>query len=254
MTLKQETLANPAATILPGGKANISMELKNTGNQFSSWSLTGEFEDPSLSYENLKWYETGGNEIQIVNMTPVEEITLNAEVSIPLGMQPGTYALDLLASPRLPNTYQATSKIFIEVPVFHDLIIAPVKNSMLAPANGERQSVTIFLFNEGNTEDTFDLRVDTDNWKLEATLSTEEVTLEANGGQVTASLILPMPKMVENGTYRVSMIGTSRSDPTYQSVTNFYLTVPKTYLVEVEDRDLSQEVFAAGTDLSLIHI
>ena len=112
---------------------------------------------------------------------------------------------------------------------------------MLAPANGERQSVTIFLFNEGNTEDTFDLRVDTDNWKLEATLSTEEVTLEANGGQVTASLILPMPKMVENGTYRVSMIGTSRSDPTYQSVTNFYLTVPKTYLVEVEDRDLSRK-------------
>ena len=248
MTLKQETLANPAATILPGSKANISMELKNTGNQFSSWSLTGEFEDPSLSYENLKWYEIGGNEIQIVNMTPVEEITLNAEVSIPLGMQPGTYALDLLASPRLPNTFQATSKVFIEVPVFHDLIIAPVKNSMLAPANGERQSVTIFLFNEGNTEDTFDLRVDTDNWKLEATLSTDEVTLEANGGQVTASLILPMPKLVENGTYRVSMIGTSRSDPTYQSVTNFYLTVPKTYLVEVEDRDLSKEVFAAGTD------
>ncbi|MEC7700212.1 MAG: hypothetical protein VX652_00235, partial [Candidatus Thermoplasmatota archaeon] len=37
-------------------------------------------------------------------------------------------------------------------------------------------------------------------------------------------------------------------DQTYQSTANFYLTVPVTNLVEVEDRDLSEEVFAAGTD------
>ena len=90
--------------------------------------------------------------------------------------------------------------------------------------------------------------MDTDNWKLEANISSDEVTLESNGGQITLSLILPMPEGVENGTYRVSIIGTSQSNPSYQSVSNFYLTVPKTYLVEVEDRDLSQEVFAAGTD------
>ena len=49
MTLKQETLANPAAVIMPGGKANITMDLKNTGNQYSSWSLGGAFQDPTLS-------------------------------------------------------------------------------------------------------------------------------------------------------------------------------------------------------------
>ena len=248
MTLKQETLANPAATILPGGKANITMDLKNTGNQYSSWSLGGVFSDSQLSTDNLKWYEVGGSEISMINMTPVEEASLNVEVSIPEGMEPGTYELTVLANPRLPNTYQAASKIYIEVPVYHDLAIAPVKNAMLAPADGQMRTVQVFLFNYGNTEDTFDIRVDTDNWRLEADMSSDEVTLEANGGQIALSLILPMPEGVDNGTYRISVIGTSQMNPSYQSVSNFYLTVPKTYMVEVEDRDLSQEVFAAGAD------
>ncbi len=248
MTLKQETLANPAATILPGSKANITMDLKNTGNQYSSWSLGGLFSDSQLSSDNLKWYENGGGEVSIINMTPVEEASLNVEVTIPEGMEPGTYELTLLANPRLPNTFQAATKIYIEVPVYHDLAIAPVKNAMLAPADGQLRTVQVFLFNYGNTEDTFDIRVETDNWRLEAGMSSEETTLEANGGQIALSLILPMPEGVENGTYRVSIIGTSQMNPSYQSVSNFYLTVPKTYLVEVEDRDLSQEVFAAGTD------
>ena len=248
MTLKQKTLANPAATILPGGKANITMDLKNTGNQYSSWSLGGLFSDPQLSADNLKWYEVGGNEISMINMTPVEETSLNVEVEIPEGMEPGTYELTLLANPRLPNTYQASSKIYIEVPVYHYLAIAPVKNAMLAPADGQLRTVQVFLFNYGNTEDTFDIRVETDEWRLEADMSSDQSTLEANGGQITLSLLLPMPKGVANGTYRVSIIGTSQMNPSYQSVSNFYLTVPKTNLVEVEDRDLSEEVFAAGTD------
>ena len=248
MTLIQETPANPAATILPGGKANITMDLKNTGNQYSSWSLGGLFSDSQLSSDNLEWYEVGGDEVSIINMTPVEEVSLNVEVTIPEGMEPGTYELTLLANPRLPNTFQASSKIYIEVPVYHDLAIAPVKNAMLAPADGQLRTVQVFLFNYGNTGDTFDIRVETDNWRLEADMSSDEVTLEANGGQITLSLLLPMPKGVDNGTYRVSIIGTSQMNPSYQSVSNFYLTVPKTYLVEVEDRDLSQEVFAAGTD------
>ena len=248
MTLKQETLANPAATILPGGKANITMDLKNTGNQYSSWSLGGVFSDSQLSTDNLKWYEVGGSEISMINMTPVEETSLNVEVTIPEGMEPGTYELTVLANPRLPNTYQAASKIYIEVPVYHDLAIAPVKNAMLAPADGQMRTVQVFLFNYGNTEDTFDIRVDTDNWRLEADMSSDEVTLEANGGQIALSLILPMPEGVDNGSYRISIIGTSQMNPSYQSVSNFYLTVPKTYMVEVEDRDLSQEVFAAGAD------
>ena len=175
-------------------------------------------------------------------------MTLNAQVSIPEGLAPGLYELDLLANPRMPNTFQASSKVYIEVPVYHDLAIAPVKNAMMAPANGEQNIVQIFLFNYGNTEETFDVRVDTDNWRLMADISSDTVTLEENGGQTTLSLILPMPKGVENGTYRVSIIATSQTDQSYQSMSNFYLTVPKTYLVEVEDIDLSDEVFAAGTD------
>lgn len=248
MTLKQKTLANPAATIFPGGTATIPMDMKNTGNQYSSWNLGGVFPDQQLSSDNLKWYDSSGEEVTVINMTPVEEMTLNAQVSIPEGLAPGLYELDLLANPRQPNTFQASSKVYIEVPVYHDLAIAPVKNAMMAPANGEQNIVQIFLFNYGNTEETFDVRVDTDNWRLMADISSDTVTLEENGGQTTLSLILPMPKGVENGTYRVSIIATSQTDQSYQSMSNFYLTVPKTYLVEVEDIDLSDEVFAAGTD------
>ena len=248
MTLKQKTLANPAATIFPGGTATIPMDMKNTGNQYSSWNLGGVFPDQQLSSDNLKWYDSSGEEVTVINMTPVEEMTLNAQVSIPEGLAPGLYELDLLANPRQPNTFQASSKVYIEVPVYHDLAIAPVKNAMMAPANGELNIVQIFLFNYGNTEETFDVRVDTDNWRLMADISSDTVTLEENGGQTTLSLILPMPKGVENGTYRVSIIATSQTDQSYQSMSNFYLTVPKTYLVEVEDIDLSDEVFAAGTD------
>ena len=246
--MKQETLANPAATIFPGGTATITMDMKNTGNQYSSWNLGGVFSDSQLSSDNLKWYDMSGEEVTVINMTPVEELTLNAQVSIPEGIAPGLYELDLLANPRLPNTFQASSKVYIEVPVYHNLAIAPVKNAMMAPANGEQNNVQVFLFNYGNTEETFDVRVDTDNWRLLADISSHTVTLEANGGQTTLSLILPMPKGVENGTYRVSIIATSQTDQSYQSMSNFYLTVPKTYLVEVEDIDLSDEVFAAGTD------
>ncbi len=250
MTLKQKTLANPAATILPGGTATITMDLKNTGNQYSSWNLGGTFPGTTQlsAAENLKWYDLSGEEVTMINMTPVEEISLNARVSIPEGLAPGLYELDLKANPRLPNTYLASSKVYIEVPVYHDLAIAPVRNAMMAPANGEQNIVQVFFFNYGNTEETFDVRVDTDNWRLLADISSHTVTLEENGGQTTLSLILPMPKGVFNGTYRVSIVATSQSDPSYQSMSNFYLTVPETYMVEVEDIDLSDEVFAAGTD------
>ena len=109
--------------------------------------------DPVLTSDNLKWFETenGGNEASIINMTPVKEMTLNVEVTIPEGMVPGTYELMLLANPRQPNTFQASSNLYIEVPVYHDLAIAPVKQAMLAPANGEQQVVQVFLFNYGNT-------------------------------------------------------------------------------------------------------
>ena len=74
---------------MPGSKANITMELKNTGNQYSSWSLGGYSLIP-LTSDNLKWFETenDGKEASIINMTPVQEMTLNVEITIPEGMFP----------------------------------------------------------------------------------------------------------------------------------------------------------------------
>jgi len=249
MTFKQDGLAkNPAASILPENKANVTMNLKNVGNQYSSWNLGGLFEDSRFSSDDISWYEVGGDEISIINMSPNEEVNLNAEISIPTGMDPGTYSLKLQAIPRAPNTFLAESTLFIHVPVYHDLAIAPVKKAMLAPANGEAKSVQVFFFNKGNIDDTFNVSVTSDNWRVLPSLSTESLTMSKNGGQSTLSLLLPMPYGIVNGTYRVIISAISSYNPAFQQSAEFYLTVPKTYLVDVEDRDLTGEIFAAGAD------
>lgn len=254
MTFKQDGLTkNPAASILPDNKANITMNLKNVGNQYSSWNLGGIFEDSRFSSEDINWYEVGGDQISIINMSPNEEVNLNAEISIPPGMDPGTYSLKLQALPRAPNSFIAESTLFIHVPVYHELAIAPVKKSMLAPANGEAKSVQVFFFNRGNIDETFSVSVTSDNWRVLPSLSTDSLTMTKNGGQSTLSLFLPMPYGIVNGTYRVTISAVSSYDDgtnsvPYQQKAEFYLTVPKTYLVDVEDRDLTGEIFAAGAD------
>ena len=250
ITLSPDKLSNPAATLLPGDTANITMNLKNNGNQIATWNLGGSFDTSEWSSEYIKWYDDStGRLISLINSSINEEFVLNAEITVPEGLAPGTYTLSLVANGRSPAIFQAETILYIEVPVYHDLVVAPIKNELFAPANGFGKIVEIFLINNGNTEESFDISVSTDYWQLLPTTSTALTSgIPPNGGDTTISLLLPMDKGVENGTYEVKVTATSTIDPSYSFSSNIYVTVPVTYLVEIPDLDMTEEIFGAGSD------
>ena len=109
--------------------------------------------------------------------------------------------------------------------------------------------VEIFLINNGNTEESFDISVSTDYWQLLPATSTELTSgIPPNGRDTTISLLLPMNKGVENGTYEVKVTATSKIDPAYSFSAYIYVTVPVTHLVEIPDLDMTEEIFGAGSD------
>ncbi|MBK64959.1 MAG: hypothetical protein CMB47_05505 [Euryarchaeota archaeon] len=250
ITLSPDKLSNPAATLLPGDKANITMNMKNNGNQIATWNLGGSFDTNEWSSEYIKWYDASTGEIiSLLNSSINEEFILNAEITVPEGLAPGIYTLTLVANGRSPAIFQAETVLYIEVPVYHDLVVAPIKSELFAPANGFGKVVEIFLINNGNTEESFDISVSTDYWQLLPATSTELTSgIPPNGGDITISLLLPMNKGVENGTYEVKVTATSKIDPAYSFSADIYVTVPVTYLVEIPDLDMTEEIFGAGSD------
>ena len=252
ITLAADRLANPAATILPGETANITMNLKNNGNQLATWNLGGVFNVSEWPAENIKWYNAdNGEHITLLNSTINEEFALNAEITAPDGMPPGIYTLNLIANGRAPAVFQAETILYIEVPVYHNLVVAPIVNSLMAPAGGPGYGkiVEIFLINNGNTEEYFDISVSTDNWHLDVSTSAQITPgIPANGGDTSISLLLPMPQGISNGTYRVTIIATSQLNSDYSSSANVYLTVPVTNLVEVPNLNMTDEIFSAGSE------
>ena len=250
ITLSPDKLLNPAATLLPGDSANITMNLKNNGNQIATWNLGGSFDTNEWPSEYIKWYDTATNQqISLLNSSINEEFVLNAEITAPEGLAPGIYTLSLIANGRSPAIFQAEILLYIEVPVYHDLVVAPIKNELFAPANGFGKVIEIFLINNGNTEESFDISVTTDYWQLLPATSTQLTSgIPPNGGDTTISLLLPMNKGVENGTYEVTVTATSRIDPDFSFSSSVYVTVPVTYLVEIPDLDMTEEIFGAGSD------
>ena len=92
ITLSPDKLSNPAATLLPGDKANITMNMKNNGNQIATWNLGGSFDTNEWSSEYIKWYDAStGQLISLLNSSINEEFVLNAEITVPEGLAPGIY-------------------------------------------------------------------------------------------------------------------------------------------------------------------
>ena len=123
ITLSPDKLSNPAATLLPGDKANITMNMKNNGNQIATWNLGGSFDTNEWSSEYIKWYDaSNGQLISLLNSSINEEFVLNAEITVPEGLAPGIYTLTLVANGRSPALFQAETVLYIEVPVYHDSV------------------------------------------------------------------------------------------------------------------------------------
>ena len=252
-TLDQNVLANPAATLYPGTSGDVAMTLKNTGNQIATWNLGATFGDNRWGAENLQWYDANGDLTTSLPMNITDEFQLTARVTVPDEIPPGTYPITLLASGRAPANFVADWTIYVEVPVLHDLIIEPEQITITAPADGILRLIEIRMVNNGNSEEAFDLSVLSD-WKLGVSLNAEQTLgIDPFGGDSTVMLLFPMPYGIANETYEIVILASSQDDSGYQSAVSIWLTVPQTNIVDVEDLDLTNEVFRGGENARTVN-
>ena len=253
ISLGQKALANPAAVLYPGTTEDVPMVMKNTGNQIATWNLGATFGDSRWGDENLVWHDANGSVVTSLSMNITDEFELTATVIVPDEISPGTYAITLLASGRPPANFVADWTIYIEVPVFHDLVLEPEATEMMATADGFLRLIEVRMVNNGNSEEAFDLSLLSD-WKLGVSLNAEQsLGIDPFGGDSTVLLLLPMPYGIANETYEIWIIAASQDDSDYQSSVRILLTVPVTNLVAVEDLDMTEEVFRGGDDARTVN-
>ena len=109
------------------------------------------------------------------------------------------------------------------------------------------------MVNNGNSEEAFDLSVLSD-WKLGVSLNAEQTLgIDPFGGDSTVMLLLPMPYGIAKETYEIVILASSQDDSGYQSAVSIWLTVPQTNIVDVEDLDLTAEVFRGGEDARTVN-
>lgn len=246
--MTQKTLQNPAVTLLPGETGDVTMTLKNTGNQVATWNLGGTFADNRWSASNLVWMNETGVEVTSVEMAIGDKFELNARLTAPEEITPGSYAVTLLANGRAPANFQTEWTIHVEVPIDYDLKMVPEVREMMAPADGALRWIEIQLVNDGNSEEAFDLSISAD-WRLGLGLNAEQTLgIDPFGGDTSIMLLFPMPYGIQNETYQIWVRATSQTNPQYQRSVQLLLTVPETYLIEVPDMDLTEEVYRAGDD------
>ena len=109
------------------------------------------------------------------------------------------------------------------------------------------------MVNNGNSEEAFDLSVLSD-WKLGVSLNADQTLgIDPFGGDSTVMLLFPMPYGIAKETYEIVILASSQDDSGYQSSVSIWLTVPQTNIVDVEDLDLTNEVFRGGEDTRTVN-
>ncbi len=246
--LRQATLQNPAATLEPGASGVIPLTLKNTGNQIATWNFGATF--PNIDWVDnaeIKWMYNG-SEVSNFELGLTDEINIDAIITVPLQVSPGTYLVTLLASGMSPAQYLAEWQVNIVVPIYSDLVIEPEISNLVAPADDSLRLIEIRLVNNGNSPESFDLTIQAD-WKLGIEMNTEQTfEIDPFGGDSTVTMLLPMPYGIINETYSIIFTATSKTNTQYQKSSQILLTVPQTNLVDVEDLDMLAEVFRGGDD------
>ena len=246
--LRQVSLQNPAATLEPGASGVIPMSFKNTGNQIATWSFDAAFPDINwIDNADIKWYYDG-SEVSTLELDLTDDIVIDAVITAPLQVSPGTYPVTLLASGVSPAQYLAEWQVNVVVPVYSELVIEPEVSNLVAPADNSLRLIEIRLVNNGNSAESFDLSIQAD-WKLGLEMNTEQTfEIDPFGGDATVTMLLPMPYGIVNETYSIIFTATSKLNSDYQMSSQILLTVPQTNLVEVEDLDMLDEVFRGGDD------
>jgi hypothetical protein len=79
---------------------------------------------------------------------------------------------------------------------------------------------------------------------------TEEIG--ANGDSSTIHIVMPMPYGIRPDTYFITLKATSQANPSFFQVVQIELIVEPTYLIDVEDIDMSGQTFQGGADAKTI--
>jgi uncharacterized membrane protein len=250
--LRQKTLANPAATLAPGESGNVTMKLRNTGNQPATWALGGYFDDELWGAGNLKWFDSDGMEIDRKQVNRSDEVEVTAQFTAPLDAVPGIVEVSLVANGVSPASSQATKKIYIDVPVVRNLVLTPIVTEYEAAANSLTRTISVVLTNEGNSEQAYDLILEAD-WHLMGTMSISATNpLQPFGGTATVLVVLPMPYGLNPDLYQLKVKATSKDGSGYSSSTQIMLTIPMTFQVDVEDLNMTGQTFRGGDEAKTV--
>ncbi|MDE0707766.1 MAG: hypothetical protein OSB33_02335 [Candidatus Poseidoniales archaeon] len=249
--LDQVSPAYPALTLAPGETGDLQMKVKNTGNQLADWTLGAYFDSTLWGSPNLEWYEDwddDGNETQLMQMSlnKGEEKFITARFHAPAANPPGMVEISLYVQGVAPANAQSVERIYIDIPAVQDVKVTAYESSMTALADGNMRTMSITIRNDGNAPEIFDLSLDAD-WHIGASLATSITEpIEPFGQEVDVTVIMNMPQGLMPNFYPIAVTATSQTDSTYSTTGQFTLEVPTTYIVEVEDKDLTGQSFSAG--------
>ena len=251
--LDQVSPAYPALTLSPGETGDVQMKVKNTGNQMADWTLGAYFDSTLWGAPNLEWFEDwdgDGNETQLMQMSLAkgEEKFITARFHAPEGNPPGLVEISLYVQGVAPANAQSVERIYIDIPAVQDVKVTAYESSMTALADGNMRTMTMTIRNDGNAPEIFDLSLNAD-WHIGASLATQVTEpIEPFGQEVDVTVIMNMPQGLMPNFYPITVVATSQTDSTYSSSGQFTLEVPTTYIVEVENKDLTGQSFLAGAE------
>jgi len=175
-----------------------------------------------------------------------------AEFTSPYMLAPGLTEVTILAAGQSPATAQQTRKLNVDTPQVNDLTMVSSEQQITAEADARTRIVEIELTNNGNAPERFDLLLTAD-WRLGASVSqpvTEEIG--SNGDSATILLVMPMPYGIRPDTYFLTVRASSQANSSFFKLSQVELVVEPTYLINVEDVDMSGQTFQGGADVKTI--
>ena len=251
--LDQVAPAYPALTLVPGETGDLQMKVKNTGNQLADWTLGAYFDSTLWGASNLEWFEDwdgDGNLTQVMQMSlnKGEEKTVTARFHAPSANPPGMVEISLYVQGVAPANAQSVERIYIDVPAIQNVKVTAYESSITALADSNMRTMSVTIRNDGNAPEIFDLSLSAD-WHIGASLATQVTEpIEPFGQEIDITVIMNMPRGLIPNFYPITVTATSQTDSTYSSSGQFTLEVPSTYIVEVEDKDLTGQSFSAGIE------
>ena len=228
--------------------SSVDISTISSGSVVLSYDVPGRIDE---DYD--EWFEdwdADGNETQItrVSLEKGEEVQVIARFTGPDQMPPGEVEVSLLASGVPPANAQSVKRVVILVPTIQDVEVMALDPSLTANADGVTRTMPITITNNGNAPERFDLTLSAD-WHIGAYLNTpvsEEI--DPFGGQTTVMVLMPMENGLLPSFYPISVTARSRTDNTHMNSGQFTLEVPTTFVVDVEDKDMSGQQFTGGAD------